>query len=87
MHFHYVGQIVRHLTIRNENNKKTDSPVSRHLQQGSLEGSSADPSLEINDRANSQTKLLTLAAKHTRKKKPGLNTRDECGSWELTLKT
>ena len=75
------------MTIRIEKNKKADPPVSLHLQQGSLEGNSADPSLEIKERANNQTKLLTLAAKHTRKKKPGLNTRDECGSWELTLKT
>ena len=38
----YVGQTVRHLTTRIEEHKKADSPVSLHLEQGQLEGNSAD---------------------------------------------
>ena len=82
----YVGQTVRHLTTRIEEHKKADSPVGIHLQQCQLEGNSADLSWEIIDRSNNQTKLLTLEAIHIRKEKPGLNTRDEFRSRELTLK-
>ena len=80
MHFTYVGQTVRHLTTRIEEHKKADSPV------GQLEGNSTDLSWEIIDRSNNQTKLLTLEAIDIRKEKPGLNTRDEFRSRELTLK-
>ena len=82
----YVGQTVRHLTTRIEEHRKADSPVGLHLQQCQLEGNSADLSWEIIDRSNNQTKLLTLEAIHIRKEKPGLNTRDEFRSRELTLK-
>ena len=82
----YVGQTVRHLITRIEEHKKVDSPVGLHLQQCQLEGNSADLSWEIIDRSNNQTKLLTLEAIHIRKEKPGLNTRDEFRSRELTLK-
>ena len=82
----YVGQTVRYLTTRIEEHKKADSPVGIHLQQCQLEGNSADLSWEIIDRSNNQTKLLTLEAIHIRKEKPGLNTRDEFRSRELTLK-
>ena len=82
----YVGQTVRHLITRIEEHKKADSPVGIHLQQCELEGNSADLSWEIIDRSNNQTKLLTLEAIHIRKEKPGLNTRDEFRSRELTLK-
>ena len=83
----YVGQTVRHLTTRIEEHKKADSPVGLRLQQCQLEGSSADLSWEIIDRSNNHTKLqlLTLEAIHFRKEKPGLNTRDEFRSRELTL--
>ena len=83
----YVGQTVRHLTTRIEEQKKADSPVGLHLQQCQLEGNSADLSWEIIDRSNNETKLLTIEAIHIRKEKPGLNTRDEFRSKELTLKT
>ena len=82
----YVGQTVRHLTTRIEEHKKADSPVGLHLQQCQLEGNSADLSWEIINRSNNQTKLLTLEAIHIRKEKPGLKTRDEFRSRELTLK-
>ena len=82
----YVGQTVRHLTTRIEEQKKADSPVGLHLQQCQLEGNSADLSWKIIDRSNNQTKLLTLEAIHVRKEKPGLDTRDEFRSRELTLK-
>ena len=81
----YVGQTVRHLTTRIEEFKKADSPVGLHLQQCQLEGNSADLSWEIIDRSNNQPKLLILEAIHTRKEKPGLNTRDEFRSRALTL--
>ena len=51
-----------------------------------IEGNSADLRWEIIDRSNNQSKLLTLEAIHIRKEKPGLNTRDEFRSRELTLK-
>ena len=82
----YVLQTVRHLTTRIEEHKKADSPVGLHFQQCQLEGNSADLSWEFIHRSNNQTKLLTLEAMHIRKKKPGLNTRDEFRSRELTLK-
>ena len=58
----------------------------RKLTYCQPEGNSADLSWEIIDRSNNQTKLLTLEAIHIRKEKPGLNTRDEFRSRELTLK-
>ena len=82
----YVGQTFRYLTTRIEEHKKADSPLGLHHQQCQLEGNSADLSWEIIDRSNNQTKLLTLEAIHIRKEKPGLNTRDEFRSKELTLK-
>ena len=82
----YVGKTVRHLTTRVEEHKKADSPVGLHLQQCQLVGNSADLNWEIIDRSNNQTKLLTLEVIHIRKDKPGLNTRDEFRSRELTLK-
>ena len=82
----YVGKTVRHLTTRVEEHKKADSPVGLHLQQCQLVGNSADLNWEIIDRSNNQTKLLTLEVIHIRKEKPGLNTRDEFRSRELTLK-
>ena len=82
----YVGQTVRHLATRIEENKKADSPVGLHLQQCQLEGKSADLSWEIIDRSNNQTKLLRLEAIHIWKKKPGMNTLDGFRSRELTLK-
>ena len=69
----FVGQIVRHLTTRIEEDKKADSPVGLHLQQCNLEGNSADHTWNILDSSNNQTKLLTLEAIHIRKQKPGLN--------------
>ena len=66
----YVGQTVRHLTIRIEEHKKADSPVGLHFQQCLLEGNSADLSWEIIDRSSNQAKLLTLEAIHIRKDKP-----------------
>ena len=82
----YVGQTVQHLTTRIEEHKKADSPVGPHVQQCQLEGNSADLSWEIIDTSINQTKLLTLELIHVRKEKPGLNTRDEFGARELTLK-
>ena len=82
----YVGQTVRHLNTRNEEHKKTDSPVGLHLQQCQLEGNSADLSWEIIDKSNNQTKFLTLEAIQIRREKPGLNTRDEFRNRELPLK-
>ena len=58
------------MTIRIEKNKKADSPVSLHLQQGSLEGNSADPSLEIKERANNQT--VNTSGKTYQEKETGL---------------
>ena len=84
--FTYDGQNDRFLTTRIEEHKKRDSPVGLHLQQCSLDRNSADLSWESIDRSNNQTKLLTLEAIHIRKEKPGLNTRDEFRSRELTLK-
>ena len=76
----YVGQTVRNLTSRNEEHKKTDSPVGLHLQQCSLQGNSADLSGKFIDRSNNRTKLLTIEAIQIRKEKTGLNTRDELGA-------
>ena len=84
--FIITEQTVRHLTTRIEEYKKADSPVGLHLQQWQLEGNSADLSWEIIDSSNNEPKLLTKEAKHIRKEKPGLNTRDEFRSRELTLK-
>ena len=83
----YVGQTLRHLTISIEEYKKVESALGLHLQQCHIEGNSADLSWKIIDRSNNQKKLLTLEAIHIRKEKPGLNTRDEFRSRELTLKT
>ena len=82
----YVGKTVQTLTTRIEEHKKGDSPVGLHLQHCQLEGKSADLSWEIIERSNHQTKLLILEAIHIRKKKPGLNTRDEFRNRKLTLK-
>ena len=82
----YDGQTVRHLTSRFEEHKRADSTVGLHFQQCRLEGNSADVNSEIIDKSNNQTKLLKLEAIHTRKEKPGLNSRDEFRSGELTLK-
>ena len=82
----YVGQTVRQVTTRIEKHKKEDSPVGLQLQQCQLDGNSADLSWETIDRTNNQKKLLILEAIHFRRKKPGLNTRDEFRSKELTLK-
>ena len=38
----YVGQTVRHLTSRIEEDKKADSPVGLHLQQCQLEGNNCN---------------------------------------------
>ena len=78
--------VVDALPPMSDKHKKADSPLGLHLQQCQLEGNSADLSWEIVDRSNNQTQLLTLEALHVRKEKPGLNTRDECRSRELTLK-
>ena len=74
------------LTSRIEEHKEADLSVGLHLQHCSLDGKSADLSWEIIDRSNNQTKLSTLEAKHIRKEKPGLNTRNEFRSRELKLK-
>ena len=82
----YVGQTVRHLTTRIEEQKKADLPVGLHLQQCQPEGNRADLSWEIIDSSKNQTKLLKVEAIHIRKEKPSLNTGDELRSRELTLK-
>ena len=82
--FTYVGQTVRHQTLKLEEHKKADSPVGLHLDQRSLKGKSAGVSLQNIDRSNNQTKLLTLEAINIRKDKQGLIMRDEFRSRELT---
>ena len=82
----YAGQTVRHLTNRNKEHKKADSPVGLHFQQCQVEGNSADFSWEIIDTSVNQKNLLTLEAILFRKEKQGLNTRDEFRSRDLALK-
>ena len=53
----YGGQTVRHLTIRIEEHENADSPVGLDLQQGSLDGNTADLCWEIIDRSNNQRKF------------------------------
>ena len=86
MHFHYVGQTVRHFTTRIEEHKNVESSVGLQPRQCRLDGNSADVRWEIIDRSSNHKKLLLLEAIQIRKKKPGLNTRDELRSKDLTLK-
>ena len=82
----YVGQTVRHLTLRIEEHRKEDTPVGQHIRQCGIESGKSEFNWKIIDHASSSIKLLTLEALHIRKERPAVNTRDEFRSRELTLR-
>ena len=79
----YVGQTSRHLTTRLQEHRRSSSPVGEHTR---ICTGDTQFTTEIIDRANDVRKLMTLEAIHIARMKPGLNTRDEFRSLELTLK-
>ena len=78
-----VGQIVRQFATIEEH-KKEDSPVGIHIRQCEEEATTAQLNWEIIDHSNNAMKLVTLEALHIKKLRPGINTRDEIRSRELT---
>ena len=78
--------MVRHLTTRIEEHRKEDTPVGQHIRQYGSESGKSEFKWKIIDQASSRIKLLTLEALHIRKERPAINTRDEYGSRELTLR-
>ena len=74
-----------HLTSRIEEHKKEDSPVGIHIRQRGEKATTAQLNCEIKDHSNHAMKLLTLEALCIRKLRPGINTRGEFRSRELTL--
>ena len=82
----YVGQIVRNLATKIEEHKKKDSPIGNHIRQCAKEATTAQLNWEMIDQSNNAVKLLSLKALLIRKMWPGINTRDEFRSRELTLR-
>ena len=81
----FVGQVVRHLTTRNDEHRRENSSVGQHLRQYGNDGTSAGMSWEVVDQANTNVRLLTLEELHIQKERPSINTRDGIRSRELTL--
>ena len=73
----YVGQTIRHLTTRTEEQGKEDTPVGQPIKQCGSEGGKSEFKWKTIDQASSSIKLLTLEAMHIRKERPAINTRDE----------
>ena len=82
----YARQTVQHLATKVEEHKKEDSSVGIHKRQYGEEATTRVLSWEIIDKSKTALKHLTLEALHITKLRPGINTRDEFRSRELTLR-
>ena len=80
----YVGQTCRHITTRVAEQAKADSPMGVHAIK--CNGDKTVFQWKILDQCSNQSKLMTLEALYIRTLKPAINTTDEYGTWELTLK-
>ena len=78
----YVGQTTRHLTTRIQEHARPASHVGSHLRNCSQTMQDAD--VNIIDRTNSNTKLLTLEALHISRRAPSINQKEEYRTRELT---
>ena len=65
----YVGQTVRHLTTRIEEQRKEDTPVGRHIRQCGSESGKSKFNWKIIEQASSNIGSLTLEALHNSKKR------------------
>ena len=70
----YVGQTIRHMKTRLSEHLKTTMPVGEHL--ANCAGTDAY-SVDILEKCQDLTKLMTLEALHIAKRKPILNNREE----------
>ena len=81
-HKTYIGQTIRHISVRAKEHAAKGTPVHSHFSECdsavSIEG------FEILDGARNQKLLLTLEALYIRQQKPSLNTEDEFRSWSLS---
>ena len=80
----YVGQTCRHITTRDAEHAKADSPMGVHAIE--CNGDKSAFQWKILDQCSNQSKLMTLEALYIRTLKPAINSRDENRTRELTLK-